>query len=336
MTLDKLIRQRIEAHGEITVADYMQMCLIHPDFGYYMRRDPFGVQGDFTTSPEISQIFGELLGLWLAAQWQKQGSPKAALVELGPGRGTLMADILRATKKVKGFHESISVHLVEMSPVLRQKQWATLAGKHASINWHETIGALPDLPLFMVANEFFDAMPIHQFVNGSERMIRMAANNTFEFSLPARDCVETSPASVQIMKDIASRIAREGGAAIVIDYGYVGGSKGDTLQALRQHAYHPVLRTPGQADITAHVDFDALADAARAGGCAVYGAVSQGKFLLQIGASQRLMSLCASASESQRQSLMSGFERLISHEQMGELFKVLALLPPHAGRPEGL
>ncbi|MDX2074117.1 MAG: SAM-dependent methyltransferase [Alphaproteobacteria bacterium] len=335
MTLESLLKERIREHGPISIADYMAMCLTHPEYGYYMRRDPLGVAGDFTTAPEISQIFGELLGLWLAAQWQKQGRPEAALVEFGPGRGTLMADMLRATRKVAGFHDALSVHLVEASPVLKQKQWAALAGKHPHISWQEDIAALPDVPVFAVANEFFDALPIRQFMGNEERKVEVDGQGELQFTPPGEAIVEKSPASLAMMRNVASRIAGHGGAFLVVDYGYTGGSRGDTLQAVRQHHYHPVLADPGEADLTAHVDFDALMEVAQSAGATTFGALPQGKFLLQIGASQRLMNLCAAASEPQQKELMNGFERLISHEQMGELFKVLAVLPSGGGRPEG-
>jgi len=343
MTLETLIKQRIREFGPLSVADYMALCLSHFEHGYYMRRDPFGATGDFTTSPEISQIFGELLGLWIAAQWQKQGSPEAILMELGPGRGTLMNDALRASKKVAKFHDKISVHLVEISPTLKQKQWAVLAGKHPNIQWYENLDALPPLPLFFIANEFFDALPVRQHIGAQERMIALDESMQLTFSPPILPSslkgegliVESSPASMQVMKKLAAHIAQHGGGGLVIDYGYTGGSLGDTLQALKNHAFHDVLATPGEADITAHVDFDALKIAAEQMGASVFGAMPQGKFLLQIGASQRLMSLCQTAREEQRAAIMSGFERLISHEQMGELFKVLAVLPAGVDRAEG-
>lgn len=333
MPLEELIKERIRQHGPLSVADYMAMCLTHPEFGYYMRRDPLGVSGDFTTAPEISQIFGELVGMWLAAQWQKQGKPQAILVEFGPGRGTLMADLLRATKKVSGFHDAVSVHLVEASPVLKQKQWQTLAGKHGNINWHESIDTLPDAPIFFIANEFFDALPIRQYIGGAERMVGLK-KEVLCFIPEDGEITETSPESLAVVQKLAARISG-GGAGLVVDYGYGGGSRGDSLQAMQKHGYTGVLDSPGEADITAHVDFDALAACAKKAGAEVYGALAQGKFLLQIGASQRLMNLCASATDAQKKDLMSGFERLIAHEQMGELFKVLALLPTGAARPEG-
>lgn len=340
MTLEALIKKRIQQFGPISVADYMALCLSHPEHGYYMKRDPLGKEGDFTTAPEISQIFGELLGLWMAAQWQKQGKPKALLVELGPGRGTLINDVLRSTKKVVGFHENISVHLVEISPTLKQKQWKTLAGKHERISWHEDISELPDdAPIFFLANEFFDALPIRQFIENNERMIGLDDGGALTF-LPSTKhqalstIFETCEPAQTIISHLASRIVKQGGAGLVVDYGYTDGA-GDTLQAMKNHAYAPVLETPGEADLTAHVDFTALKKAALSSGASVFGAIPQGKFLLQIGASQRLMNLCLSANETQKQSLMSGFERLISHEAMGELFKVMALLPSGVVSAEG-
>jgi len=332
MSLETLIKDRIKKHGPLSVADYMGMCLLHPEYGYYMRRDPLGVAGDFTTAPEISQIFGELIGLWLGAQWQKQGKPKAILAEFGPGRGTLMADMLRATKKIAGFHDAISIHLVEASPVLKQKQWAALAGKHPSVSWHETIDTLPKEPLFFIANEFFDALPIHQYIGGNERMV-VFKKDKLAFEPQEGDITEKSPVSNAVIQKISAHIAAHGGAGLVVDYGYSGGSRGDSLQAMHKHAYSDVLENPGEADITAHVDFDALAASAK--DVETYGTLAQGKFLLQIGASQRLMNLVASATDAQKKELMSGFERLIAHEQMGELFKVLALVPKGAGKPEG-
>lgn len=334
MSLEELIHERIRQSGGISIAEYMELCLLHPEYGYYVRRDPLGVDGDFTTAPEISQIFGELIGLWIAAQWQKQGRPQAILAELGPGRGTLMADVLRATQRVAGFHDSISVRLIEASPVLKQKQWKALAGKHADIDWLEDVSQLPEAPLFLIANEFFDALPIEQWVGKDERRI-VEEGNHLQFQPEGGEIVERSPASVEVMKQLAAIIAQQGGAALVVDYGYMGGSHGDSLQAVRQHRTHAVLEAPGEADLTAHVDFDALAQAAREAGAEPHGAIPQGKFLLQIGASQRLMRLCEAASEAQRQDLMSGFERLIAPDQMGELFKVLAVLPSNIGHAEG-
>lgn len=343
MTLEALIKKRIRAKGPISIADYMQLALAHPEHGYYMRRDPLGAAGDFTTAPEISQVFGELVGLWVARQWEAQGKPAAALVELGPGRGTLMADALRATKKIAGFHEAVSVHLVETSPVLKQKQWHALAGKHPRIEWHESVDTLPrDTAWLAIANEFFDALPIRQFVvqdgTQTERRIGLV-DNQLHF-LPTTNShqpttiTETCEPAQTVMATLAKHIAKHAGSAIVIDYGYAEG-KGDTLQAVKDHAFHPVLETPGEADLTAHVDFAALAEAARKAGAAAHGPVPQGRFLMQIGAGVRVQKLCATATAEQGAALIAGLDRLASPEQMGDLFKVLAVVPKGRPAPEG-
>lgn len=355
MKLETLIKDRIRKNGPITVADYMSICLSHPELGYYMRRDPIGALGDFITAPEISQIFGELIGLWLARQWDVLGKPRCALVELGPGRGTLMSDALRATKKIPGFGETVSVHLVETSPVLKQKQWAALANKHTHIHWHESIAELPkDLPWLLVANEFFDALPIRQFIYQDtawhERMVGYGdgqltfatASVAKQDSLPGlidappREGVimEHCQDALDIIADISAHIATVGGAALIIDYGYTQG-KGDTLQAVRDHAHHDALQTPGEADLTAHVDFAALKEASEQAGAQVFGATAQGKFLMSIGAGQRVQKLCAQASKEQSAQLISGLKRLASPDQMGELFKAMAVVGKNHPKPEG-
>lgn len=332
----------------------MALCLAHPEFGYYMRRDPFGVQGDFITAPEVSQIFGELVGLWLTAQWEKLGKPKCTLAELGPGRGTLMADILRATKKIPGFHEAVSVRLMEISPMLKQKQWHTLAGKHHDIEWVDEVSSLPDTPLLLVANEFFDALPIRQFVREdgewNERMIESSKGKLsfisakpktkkplqqFLESVPA-DCsfVEYCEEAISITKNISTRISKHDGGALVIDYGYTEGSKGDSLQAMKSHQYHDPLTEPGEADLTAHVDFAAIKKTAGEV-ASVFGPTPQGRFLMKIGAGQRVQKLCASATPEQSSALISGLERLASPDQMGDLFKVLAITSDGISHAEG-
>lgn len=341
--LEEIIKVLIAAKGCISVAEYMELALSHPEYGYYMRRDPLGAEGDFTTAPEISQVFGEIIGAWLAHRWQLMGAPQdIALVELGAGRGTLMADILRATKNAKAkngnakngksFHEAISVHLVEISPALRQKQWKALVGKHPRLEWHDSIDTLPEKPLLLVANEFFDALPIRQFVGDKERMIGIGKNGDLQFvpekspeDIKADDIRETCPPAVEIMARIARRIKEQGGAAIIIDYGYTGGSRGDTLQAMKNHSYHSVLADAGAADITAHVDFDALAEAARGVGVKVEEIMPQGAFLMRMGAGERTTMLCQTANHEQQKSLISGLKRLADPEQMGSLFKVLIL-----------
>ncbi len=335
MSLAEIIKGRIRENGAITVADYMELALTHPQYGYYMKRDPFGVAGDFITAPETSQVFGEIIGVWLAHCWQQLGAPREiALVELGAGRGTLMADILRATKNIKGFHESLSVHLVEISQVLKQKQWKTLAGKHERIEWHENLDSLPQLPLFLVANEFFDALPIRQFINAQERMVDII-DGEFRFSPAETDTItETCEPATAIIKNISAHIADYGGAALIIDYGYTQASRGDTLQAMKNHEYHDVLKDAGDADITAHVDFAALAQAAENNGVNVSKIVEQGAFLMRLGAGVRTTALCETSTPQQQKLLVSGLKRLADPAEMGELFKVMAITSKSI-QPEG-
>jgi NADH dehydrogenase [ubiquinone] 1 alpha subcomplex assembly factor 7 len=375
MSLEELIKSRIRAHGNITVADYMEIVLSHPEHGYYMKRDPLGVAGDFITAPEISQVFGEIIGAWLVHNWQLSGSPKeVALVELGAGRGTLMADILRTTKNIKGFHEAVSVHLVEISPILKQKQWKSLAGKHSRIEWHKTIDTLPQIPILLVANEFFDALPIRQFVSHSdgwhERMVGLAGgelvfvNTLASVMLPIsvmsiqsiledlggvlgnqsqdvsanatkEKVIETCEPSIMIIRQISEHIATHGGAALIIDYGYNEGSFGDTLQAVKNHKHHPVLKDIGDADITAHVDFLALSQAAQMEGVNVHEIIPQGAFLMRMGAGDRTTSLCKISTPEQQKSLISGLKRLADPAEMGELFKVLAITWEKITQTEG-
>lgn len=310
----------------MTVADYMAACNAH----YYATRDPLGKGGDFTTAPEISQIFGELTGAWLAGQWRAQGSPAAfTLLELGPGRGTLMQDALRATRGVPGFHGAMQLRLLEISPVLRALQREALA--EYAVEWIETVEALPPLPLFAIANEFFDALPVRQFVGEAERKIDWRDGGFF-FTAPAQDITETGEAGESIMRLLANHINRFGGAALVVDYGYDGSARGDTLQAVRAHAYTDPLADPGEADLTAHVDFSALT---RAAGGGAHGPVAQGVFLKRLGAELRAATLCKSAAPAQCEAILSGLERLVSPAQMGELFKVLAVLPHGFPPPAG-
>jgi NADH dehydrogenase [ubiquinone] 1 alpha subcomplex assembly factor 7 len=323
--MNKLARElaaRIERSGPITVEAWMQACISHY----------FGAEGDFITAPEISQIFGELIGAWLADQWQRLGSPaRACLCELGPGRGTLMRDALRATRGVPGFHAALQIHLVETSPSLQAVQKRALDASHPVLRWHEDMSTLPDLPLLLVANECFDALPIRQFVGDAERCVEWAGD-AFRFMPEGKVTREDSPASLAMLQAIAGHVRAYGGAALIIDYGYDGEGGQDTLQAVARHAYADPLVTSGDIDLTAHVDFAALKQAAD--GVNVWGTVPQGVFLKRLGAELRALSLCRSATPEQQQAILSGLERLASPEQMGELFKVLALTSTQ-GMPAG-
>ncbi|MGP3699286.1 class I SAM-dependent methyltransferase [Rhodobacter sp. NSM] len=347
--LADLLARRIGATGPITVADYMAECLLHPEHGYYSTRDPFGIRGDFTTAPEISQMFGELLGLCLAQAWLDQGAPaRFTLAELGPGRGTLMADLLRATRGVTGFHDAARLQLVEASPTLRTLQRRTL-GDHPA-RWLDHAAELPDGPLYLIANEFFDALPIRQFVRSGrgwrERMVGLA-EGTLGFGLGPEtglaplahrladtapgEIVELCPAAAPIMEEIARRISGHGGLALAVDYGGWH-SRGDTLQALRGHRRDDPLAAPGEADLTAHVDFEALALAAAP--CAT-AFTTQGEFLSGLGIGSRTERLSQALDGDALASHLAASHRLTDAAEMGRLFKVLAVFPPQGPPPAG-
>jgi NADH dehydrogenase [ubiquinone] 1 alpha subcomplex assembly factor 7 len=347
--LAALLAARIAATGPMTVADYMAECLLHPVHGYYSTRDPFGAAGDFTTAPEISQMFGELLGLCLAQAWLDQGSPaRIALAELGPGRGTLMADVLRATRGVPGFHAAAEVLLVEASATLRGVQVQTLAA-HVP-RWTDRIDALPDAPLFLIANEFFDALPINQYQRSAEgwhqRLVGLSAGRlAFGLSAalplggfsprfeddPPGTVVEVCPSMPAIAATIGARIAAHGGAAIIVDYGGWR-SKGDTLQALRGHTPEDPLANPGAADLTAHVDFEALALAT---GLPRTGLTDQGRLLQRLGIDQRAARLSAGLTGAARQSHLAAHHRLTDPAEMGSLFKAIAFHGKGTPAPPG-
>jgi NADH dehydrogenase [ubiquinone] 1 alpha subcomplex assembly factor 7 len=338
------------AGGAITVADYMEAAAAY----YYAHAVPFGAEGDFTTAPEISQMFGEMIGAWCADIWAQAGKPSAVnLVELGPGRGTLMADVLRTAKTWPDFASALRVHLVENSPRLRGIQKEIL--KDARATWHETLASVPQGFTLIVANEFFDALPIRQFVKkGGAWRERTVTHDggAFHFgtaaedaaaSIPARfraaqdgSIFEGSPASHAVMGAIASRIAANGGAALVIDYGHAQQGIGDTLQSLRRHAYADALENPGAQDITAHVDFTALAAAAQAAGAAVYGPAGQGAFLQSLGMTVRAEKLAEKATPEGKDKIATALYRLTSAKEMGTLFKAMAVVPRNASiRPAG-
>ena len=346
--LARLLAERIAAMGPMTVADYMAECLLHPDHGYYATRDPLGAAGDFTTAPEISQMFGELLGLALAQAWLEQGAPRPiVLAELGPGRGTLMADVLRATARVPGFASAFTVHFVEASPTLREEQRKRVP----QATWHASVADLPEGPLFLLANEFFDALPIRQFVRAgplwAERVVGLTENRlAWGLAPPAAvpalsirladtrdgDVVEICPALPGILGEVGRRIARHGGAALVADYGGWH-LTGDTFQALRRHAYADPLDTPGEADLTAHVDFEALARSAAP--AAVTSMTTQGRFLERLGITPRAQVLARNLSGEQLAAHVAAHRRLTHPDEMGTLFKVMGVHPSAAPPPPG-
>ncbi|RRH74252.1 class I SAM-dependent methyltransferase [Falsigemmobacter faecalis] len=350
--LAALLKTRIAAGGPMRLSDYMAECLLHPGHGYYTGAEPFGRGGDFITAPEISQMFGELLGLWLAQCWMDQGAPsRITLAEAGPGRGTLMADILRATRGVPGFHQAIAVHLIEASPRLRQVQREALRGWE--VTWAESLQEVPEAPLYFVANEFFDALPVRQFTRAaegwSETMVllqdgALAPGRGAPRGVPALahrladtnpgDVVEICPAAAPLTGEIAGRIARHGGAALIIDYGNWR-SRGDTVQAMKAHGYAGLFETPGQADLTAHVDFEPLALAARDAGLRPWGPLPQGDLLRALGIEARAARLAQALSGEKLASHLAATRRLTDAAEMGTLFQALALLPQTAPCPAG-
>jgi NADH dehydrogenase [ubiquinone] 1 alpha subcomplex assembly factor 7 len=352
-SLAERLRQRIATEGPLSVEAFMEACLLDAGAGAYTTRQPIGSEGDFITSPEISQIFGEIIGLWAVQVWHSMGEPEALTVaELGPGRGTLMADALRAIRVSPKFADSISVALIERSPVLAAAQRDTLQDGLVPLHWYGTLDDIPRGPLIVIANEFFDALPVRQFVRRGgtwhERLVANAGTG-FAFSesetaadtddaprvLDARDgaIAEMRPAALSLLKTLAKRAAEDPLAALIIDYGHDESCCGDTLQAVRAHNYADPLAAPGEADLSAHVDFAALKRNAAALGLKAYGPLPQGEFLLKLGLGERRDRLMTSATPAQAEAIASGAARLADPQQMGVLFKAVALtsaglLPP--------
>jgi SAM-dependent MidA family methyltransferase len=345
------IKKLIKSSGPMPVWRYMELCLTHPQHGYYISRDPLGREGDFTTAPEVSQMFGELIGLWAASVWKAMGSPSVLrLVELGPGRGTMMADALRAVRVLPQLHESLTVHLVEINGRLRQRQRAALSGER-NVSWHGTMDEIPDGPSIILANEYFDVLPIHQVVKREtgwhERVVELDGNGRLMFGAapepsPRFDVllpplVRTAPIGAvfewrpdsEIMK-IATRVRGQGGAALIIDYGHFRSDAGETFQAIARHSFADPLKAAGLADVTAHVDFQALARAAEDMGARVHGPVTQGDFLKRLGIETRAATLMAKTTLEVSADISASLKRLTDSGRggMGSLFKVLAISEP--------
>lgn len=348
--LHDIVLRDIRANGPLTIAQYMTTCLFHPQHGYYTQSTVFGRGGDFITAPEVSQMFGELIGLALAQTWLDMGQPsRFILLELGPGRGTLMADILRATQAVAGFHRAMIPTLYEASPKLRQIQKQTLQGY--PITWISDLDQLDDAPLFCVANEFFDALPIRQFQRKGDQWherIVGAQNDTLSMGLTKTpvalpdlinrlgdtadgDIVELCPQAGPICAQIGQHIETHGGLALIFDYGDWR-SLGDTLQAVQNHAYCDPLQAPGQADITAHVDFEALAAATPSAHSRV---TPQGVWLERLGITARAQALAQRLTGAALDQHIQAHRRLTHPDEMGTLFKVMALFPQSAKHPVG-
>jgi NADH dehydrogenase [ubiquinone] 1 alpha subcomplex assembly factor 7 len=344
--LDAEIRARIAQTGPMPVAEFMAMCLYDPQHGYYGHRSPFGAAGDFVTAPETSQMFGELVGLWAAEAWQSMGKPDpVALIELGPGRGTMMADALRAARSAPDFRRAVRVHLIETSLDLQAQQQATLSTvDDVPLYWHTTMDDVSASPSIIVANEFFDALPVRQAerrpTGWHERMVAVDASGALTLTIaPLPNLEPPLPPAVAHARigeifewrpaKFATAIARRaaaGGAALVIDYGHVKSATGDTFQAVRCHRHASPLTSPGLTDLTAHVDFEALGKAAQEAGARVHGPVEQGTWLKRLGIEARAAALLPNATASQRADIAAALRRLTGTgpDQMGSLFKVIA------------
>jgi len=352
-SLEDHLRARIAAEGPLSLETVMG----EANAAYYARGDVLGAAGDFITAPEISQVFGELIGLWMAVTWQAMGAPdRVCLVECGPGRGTLMADLLRALAPVPPFRRALDIHLVETSPTLRARQRDTLAD--VAITWHDTLDSVPDdRPLLLVANEFVDALPIRQVVKrGADWRLRRVgldpARDALAFvdgeTVPADDLApevrdsapdgaiaEINSAGRAFAAAVGARLVARGGAALLIDYGHARAAAGDTLQAVRRHRFHPVLSDLGDADLTAHVDFQSLAEAAREAGATAHGPVEQGEWLMSLGVEARAAMLRAGAAPNQNEMIRQAVRRLIDPSEMGRLFKAFAMTAPGVASPAG-
>jgi NADH dehydrogenase [ubiquinone] 1 alpha subcomplex assembly factor 7 len=357
--LQSEIKQLIKSSGPMPVWRYMELCLTHPQHGYYISRDPLGREGDFITSPEVSQMFGELLGLWAASVWKAIGSPSLLrLIELGPGRGTMMADALRALRVLPPLYQALSVHLVEINPVLREKQKAALSGVRV-IAWHNSLDEVPRGPSVIFANEYFDVLPIHQMVKREtgwhERTVELDGNGKLAFGFAAEPTprfevllpplVRAAPVGAvfewrpdaEIMK-IATRVRDQHGAALIIDYGHIRSDAGDTFQAIARHSFADPLKNPGLADVTAHVDFQALVRAAEDLGARAHGPVPQGDFLKRLGIETRALTLMAKTTHEISEDISGALKRLTGDGRggMGSMFKVLAISEPGLASLAGL
>lgn len=346
-SLGEKIRRQIVANGPISVADYMNQCLADPNFGYYMTKDPFGESGDFITAPEVSQMFGELIGGWCVETWRRLSKPSPFnLVEMGPGRGTLMSDLLRIAALEPTFFAGTTLHLVETSPHLRAHQQKTLKGVPVDIHWHDTLKTVPDAPTILIANELLDALPIRQFVfqdnQWHERVVGLDEKDRLAFGLGAGtlepgtvpdamsgfaegSILETSPAVTAMVETVSQKLLKHCGAALLIDYGYTQHAPGDTLQAVKAHKPTGLLDDPGNADLTAHVNFDAVMRAAKGAGAVCHGPLDQGPFLLKLGLLERAGHLGSGKDHETQEQIRTDVERLAAPEQMGTLFKVVAL-----------
>ncbi|MCH2037591.1 MAG: SAM-dependent methyltransferase [Rickettsiales bacterium] len=365
MNVERIIREYIRYHGAISVDQFMEFALFHPEYGYYITQNPIGTNGDFTTAPEVSQFFGELMGVWLGFYWQEIGSPvEVKLIEVGPGQGTLMSDLLRATRNIKGFHDAIEIYMVETSPSLTAVQKQKLSDASVPIKWVKDVSKIPDGPSLIIANELFDALPIKQFVQTpegfKERLISCGATgfNYVHSDEPIKDellkdilsrrpyrdfendsIVELSSSSIDIMTKLSKRLRYEKGAGLIIDYGYdinnVAPKPKATLQSVKEHQYSDVFDNIGESDLTAHVNFSLLAAVASELKIGATPALSQGTFLKAMGIELRgqMVSDNNKLDTDQKRDILKGIHRLTDPSEMGKLFKVMSIYSPQLPMP---
>ena len=354
----KHIKNRIDVEGPLSVSNYMAEALFNPKYGYYMTGDPLGKEGDFVTAPEISQMFGELIGLWSATVWEAIGSPKRInFIEMGPGRGTLMADAVRSISSIADFAKAVDIHLIETSPSLQRRQKRNLKALGYNIKWHKNFLDIPEGPLIFIANELFDVLPIDQFQkskNGwKERKIGYNLTGELTWILDQNRLIseelipqqllhsevgsvfERSQIGIELISNITKSVVKHGGAALIVDYGHIKSGIGDTLQAVKNHSYFDVLSEPGTADLTAHVDFECLVDNVIINGGLNLGPVTQRDFLRRLGIETRAGQLKNVASTRMKSEVLAGLNRLIGINEMGNLFKVLAITKPDQNYLEG-
>ena len=347
--LEPEIKRLVRADGPLRLDRYMELCLAHPEHGYYRTRDPFGRDGDFVTAPEVSQMFGELIGVWCVDAWDAAGQPpRLQVVELGPGRGTLMMDVARTLSSIASFQTDLTVHMVETSPVLTALQQETLAAASMEVCWHESLADVPNGPSVFIANEFFDALPVRQFEYRSqawfERVVGLTsdgdltlglapgASDISDFMPPALppsngDVWEYAPSCRDIARTLAGRLS-SGGAALIIDYGHVASGFGDTVQAISAHQPVAVTHRPGECDLTAHVDFADLVQTLQRAGAEAWSAITQGAFLRSMGVEARADALKRNAPAEVAADVDAALARLTHCDQMGNLFKVCAAAGP--------
>lgn len=346
-SLQQKLTRLIQHAGPISIAEYFHLCMADPEFGYYKNQQAIGAKADFITAPEVSQMFGELIGAWSHQVWDNLKKPnKVALVELGPGKGTLMSDLLRAAKASPEFFNAIELYLIETSTLMREQQKKSLDNFEKDISWLDDISQLPKMPTIIIANEFLDVVPIRQYIKSEsiwrERGVGLDDDNqpaplqlaaTLDENLmpsgadkePDGSVFETSPAREAIAQDIATHIQTNQGTALYIDYGHAKTGYGDTFQAVKKHKKVDPFENPGFADLTSHVDFERIAFASKLAGAKVSKIITQADLLLSLGLLERAGILGANADKATRQKIQNAVERMAAPDQMGELFKAVAI-----------